>query len=84
MMCAAITKTPELELEEAEAKRLGEAVARVNACYGNFIFTEKQMAWFNLVMAGGSIYGPRFVAYNLRTRKEREEKTITMPAPTVN
>ena len=84
MMAAAIAKTPELELEEAEAKRLGEAVARVNACYGNWIFTEKQMAWFNLMMAGGAIYGPRFVAYNLRVKKEREDKTITMPSPTVN
>jgi hypothetical protein len=80
MMLAAITKVEELELDQNEAKRLGEAVARINKLYGGFVFSEKTMAWINLGMAGCSIYGPRAIAYSARMKKEREKKPVTIDA----
>lgn len=70
-MAAAFLKVEELELSEPEAKQLGEAVARVNALYGNYMIPEKTAAWINLTMAAGSIYGPRMMAHKLRVKKEK-------------
>jgi hypothetical protein len=87
VMLAAITKTPELELTEEESKRIGAAVARVNEEFGGVVVSPKTAALINLAMAAGSVYGPRFVAINVRKRTERSTKhpqpipTATMNGP---
>ncbi len=81
MMLAAITKVEELELDQNEAKRLAEAVTRVNKLYGGFVLSEKTMAWINLGMAGCTVYGPRMVAYSARNKKDKDKKHAP---PTIN
>jgi hypothetical protein len=73
-MGAAILKTPELQLSEDEGKKLGAAIARVNAEYGNIILPPKTAAWINLMMVGGAIYGPRAIAIRNNGRKRKSEQ----------
>lgn len=79
-MMAAFTGIEELELEESEAKKLGEAINRVNQFYGNVVLPPKAMAWAHLGFAVGQVYGPRFVAYGMRKKKEAKEKPQTINA----
>lgn len=81
-LLATIAKVPEIELEEAEARKLGDALARVNALYDGIIFTEKQMAWIQLAMAGGAVYGPRLVVYRARVKQEKRDgkRPVTIDA----
>lgn len=74
VMAAALTKVEELALTEQEAEQLAVAIARVNEVYGNVVLPEKVVVWINLAMAMGTVYGPRFIAYNIR--KKKEPKTI--------
>lgn len=76
MMGAAILKVPELEIDATEAKRLGDAVSRVNELYGGIMLSEKQAAWINLTFALGQVYGPRAVALKMRMSTEEKSKTI--------
>jgi hypothetical protein len=76
LMLAALCKVEELKLDETEAKRLGEAVAKVNAEFGGIVISPKTAAVMELVMAGCTIYGPRAVAYSVRIKKEQMKKTI--------
>ncbi len=61
-MLAKLTKIDELELDEEEAKKLGEAVARVNREFGVQIMSPKTAALLNLAVVGGAVYGPRAIA----------------------
>lgn len=79
-MAAAFLKVPELELDEKEAERLGKAVAQVQNLYDLPIFTEKQMAWFNLTTTGAAIYGPRFMAAKIRKAKEKSGPREAAPS----
>lgn len=79
-MGAALLKVPELALEEAEAKRLGAAVARINELYGGMVIPEKQMAWANLVIVAGSVYGPRFIAHNINKKNPSKKTAVTIDA----
>lgn len=88
-MLAGITKTPELALEESEAAELATALNTVNNYYRVEV-AEKTMAWINLAMVGGMIYGSRLIAIRERrssARAERAERRTTRPAftePTVS
>jgi hypothetical protein len=62
-------KAPGLMLAEEEAKALGAAINRVTELYDIAIIPEKQMAWINLIVTAGGIYGPRVVAANARKKK---------------
>ena len=73
-MLATLTKVPELNLEEAEARKLAEAIAKVNAHYGGFVLPEKYLVWANFTIALGTVYGPRIVAYSNRVASEVEQK----------
>jgi hypothetical protein len=73
-MLAAITKVPELEISQDEAKRLGEAAARVNEVYGGVMLPEKVTVLINLGLAAGTVYGPRILTYSLRMKNEAKEK----------
>lgn len=80
LMGAAILNVKELQLDKEEAKNLGDAVARVNSLYDGLILSEKQLAWVNLAMVGGTIYGPRFVAYSQRMKNEKKNTQPKNPA----
>lgn len=83
MMGSALLKIDELELDETEARKLGEAIARVNALYDVPILSEKQMAWVNLATTGCAVYGPRLMAYKLRMKTETGKKPVTIDAQSV-
>lgn len=79
-MGSVILSTPELQLSEDEGKKLGAAVARVNAEYGNIILPPKTAAWINLAMVGGAIYGPRVIAMKNNAKKKKAGETQPQPA----
>lgn len=79
-MAAAFLKVPELELDQVEAKALGDAVNKVQAEYKIPILDPKTMAWINLLMVTGGVYGPRLAAHSIRKKNERKGKGTTINA----
>lgn len=75
-MLAMITKTPELMLSEGESALLAKAAMDVAQHYP-IGASEKTMAWANLAMVAGGLYGSRVVAV-IQTRKTEAAKR---PAP---
>jgi hypothetical protein len=65
----------ELELDDDETAKLARAVARVTDLYDHKM-NPAVLAWGNLAVVAGGIYGPRAVAYMARTRKERRGKLV--------
>jgi hypothetical protein len=76
-------RSPGLILTKEESESLGEAITRVTELYDVQILPEKQMAWINLFMCAGGIYGPRIVASGLRKRQTKAP-VITMPSNPVD
>ncbi len=70
---AAATRTPELALDESEARELAKAAAEVQSHYETVI-DPKILAWAQLVMVAGSIYAPRMIAAKMRLNRERAEQ----------
>lgn len=79
MMGSAILKVPELELSEVEAKKLNDAITDVMRFYTDVEISPVVQAWLNLAMVGGVVYGPRFMAYNIRNKARA--KTIAGSIP---
>lgn len=75
-MGATFAKVPELVITDEEAKKLSAAIDRVAALY-DFGATEKTLAWVNLAMCVGGIYGTRLFVYSMRTKAEEEMKKKT-------
>lgn len=73
-MLAGITSTPELEIDKSESQNLAQAIAEVTKHYDVEV-AEKTIAWSNLLMVCGMIYGTRIVA--IRNRHKNEDKTKT-------
>lgn len=71
---AAITSTPELQLDRDEAKQLADAAAEVQSHYETRIIDPKTLAWINLGLTGAKLYGPRIVARGLRVKMEKQAK----------
>lgn len=71
MIGATAFATPELALDEPEAKQLAGAITEVSRHYAINV-DEKTMAWGQLFIAIGMIYGTRLIA--VRTRKKTEAK----------
>ena len=71
-MMALIASSPELELSEDEAIKLGKAIQHVNSLYEDAVIPEKPAAWIHLAMVTGGIWIPRVMA--MRSRWQREEK----------
>ena len=59
-------KVPEIELSDEEAKRLAEAIARVQQEFPETKMPPKVMVLLNLAGVAGAIYGQRIVAVRLR------------------
>ena len=77
-MLAGIAKTPELALDKAESDAIADASVKVAAMY-DLTADPKIVAWSNLAMTLGMVYGSRFIAINARkkTAKEtRREKVV--------
>lgn len=70
---ASATKTPELELEEKEADTLAQATARVLEEF-DFTPSPKVQAVVGLIVACGSIYGPKAIQIKMRWDAEKEVK----------
>ena len=70
-LLAAIAKTPELALDETEAKQLAEAATNVARHY-NIEAGAKAIDWSNLMIAMGMIYGTRIAA--VMNKKKGEAK----------
>jgi hypothetical protein len=77
---ASITGVEELEIDEAEGKKLGDAVTQLSSIYGHTI-SPKTAAWVNFASACGVIYGPRFIAYNARMKNEKAAKPGPVGVP---
>lgn len=73
-MGATILGTPELALDPEESKKLSNAIQNV-AQYYPVGLSPKMMAWINLGMVAGGIYGTRMVAIYKRMETERMKKT---------
>ena len=58
-MLAAIAATPELELSESESAKLADNIKKVASFYDQSVIAPKTLAWLNLTMCCGTIYGPR-------------------------
>jgi len=66
----AVTKIPELELDQSEAKEVGQAVAAVLKMH-NVMLTPEQEAYYNLVEVLGTVYGLRAVTYAVRMQAQK-------------
>lgn len=76
-IASALTKVEEIALEKSEANQLAQALAAVNVHYQTAI-DPKLVAWMGVVAVAGQVYGPRVLAYRLRSATEKASK----PAPT--
>lgn len=74
------TKTPELAIEETEAKSLAGAVANVLEEF-DIQPDPKVQAIVGLVIAAGSVYGPRM--YLIRERQKAQRKVKEKPAEVI-
>jgi len=75
IMGATILAAPELRLDESEARGLADAIGQVAAHYGG-IPDSKYMAWGNLAVLAGAIYGPRIVVMRNRMRKAADDHGV--------
>jgi len=79
-MLAGITKVAELELTADESVNLASALSTVNAFYQVQV-AEKTLAWVNLAMVSGMIYGTRIIAIRERRAQMRAAKVAQATAP---
>lgn len=75
---SAITKCPELELQEDDAKKLAEAAKPVLELY-SVRLTKKQEAYGLLIEAMATVYPPMVVSLYLRKKMEAEERRKRTP-----
>ena len=75
-IAAAGLKTPELELDDSEAKLLAQAATSVADHY-NVTVDPKIVAWVGLIGVAGSIYGPRLAT--IKMRKDMEQRNKQQP-----
>lgn len=80
MMGSAFTGIPELQLDQDEAKQLSDAISRVNEHYGGIVLPEKYIVWGQFLMALGTVYGPRAVAFSTRLKQEAKSQPKTVDA----
>jgi hypothetical protein len=81
MMGAAALDLKELEIDEKQAKELGDAIRDVQKHYPMDI-NPKTLAWLNLAAVAGFIYIP--AAMKIARRQPREKQERTAPAKVVN
>jgi hypothetical protein len=72
-MGSVFLKIPELEIDHSEAKQLAVAIADVTALYDVAFVNEKAVAWFDLLVALGAVYGTRMVVVTRRVKQEKDD-----------
>ena len=77
LMGATLINTPELVINQQEAEQLSSAITRVNELYGGIVLPEKTLAWMNLAIALGTVYGPRVVAIQRRKKLPKIKQVET-------
>jgi len=77
-LLSGVLKVPELALEESEAGELAKALDAVNSFYRVEV-AEKTLAWINLSMVAGTIYGTRLIAIRERRVAARAERRANAP-----
>jgi hypothetical protein len=80
MIGAGLFSTPELVLTPDETEAYAAAVADV-ASYYNAAIDPRTLAWVNLVMVAGGLYGSRMVAIHHRLKSERKDNVVPFPSP---
>lgn len=78
-MLAGLTSTPEIALDKEEAHNLAVAAAEVAKFYPAQV-DPKALAWFNLMLAAGVVYGPRVYLIRERMRAEKA-RDVTPGSP---
>lgn len=73
-MLAGLTKTPELALDKSESDAIADATAKVAVHY-DVTASPKIVAWCNLTMCLGMVYGTRFIAISARKKNERAKRS---------
>jgi hypothetical protein len=74
---AAFLETPELEINQVQAKQYAESLKEVMKHYQTVV-DPKKLAWAQLIFVMGGIYGPMFPAI-----RDRKSKTPVVAKPTV-
>lgn len=82
-----MTGVEELEIDEGEGEKLATSAAAVLAHYPNTVISPKTVDIMTLMMALGSVYGPRAIAFRNRRAEERSNRqrpaqVMVQPAPT--
>ena len=74
------TRIPEMKLEDAEAKMLAEAIARVEKYYPvvSSVITGRIADHVALVTALGAVYGTRIIAIQARLNEDRKAASATV------
>jgi hypothetical protein len=81
----ALTQIPELAIDDAEAKNIGEACDRVAQFYPSVREkSAKGVAWAALATILASTYGLRMTAYRMRKANEAAERKKTAQGPVVH
>lgn len=81
MMAAAFLKTPELRIDEQESAMLSKATLDVLKAYGIPELSDKQLAMSQMLMALGTVYGPRvYIIYSRTHQKPHLVQPIPFPA----
>lgn len=75
VMLAALLDVEELMLNQQEASNLADAVERVEVFYERSPLGDEATAWLNLAIVCAITYGPRFMAWN---KKKKRNKPIVM------
>jgi len=70
---AGVTKTPELELDDDDAKTLSKAVSNVLEEF-DIRPDPKAQAVVGMIVACGMVYGPKLALIKMRVDDERKEK----------
>lgn len=76
-MLAGIIKTPELAIDKTEADTIAAAAAQVAELY-NIEASAHMVAWTNLLMTLGMVYGPRVVV--MMSKPKAQPKVINIQA----
>lgn len=75
--------TPELEINEDEAKKYAGSLARVSSLYDDRI-NPKLVAWVDLACVLGAIYGPRCIAISARWKAEENQRPTVINVQPIN
>ena len=68
-----LTRVPEFQLDESEARIMGKSAADVARWYPNFDLAQKWIDHIELATILGGVYATRFAAYRIRKSDEKRE-----------